>query len=50
MKHYISKKAVGLACVLVALGMFLMMITNRLAGLVVITLLLFVGYNCLFCD
>ena len=50
MKNYFSKKVIGIACVLIAAGMILMMITNRFAGLVVVMLLLFVGYNCLFCD
>ncbi len=50
MKQYFPKKAVGVVCILIAAGMILMMLTNRFAGLVVVTLLLFVGYNCLFCD
>ena len=50
MSPFFSKKAVGLVCFLVALGMLLMMITNRFAGLVVIALLLFVGYSCLCSD
>lgn len=50
MKNFFSKKALGMVCILIAAGMILMMITNRFAGLVVVMLLLFVGYNCLFCD
>lgn len=43
------KKIVGLAAFLIAVGMLIMLIThNRLVGLIIITLLLFVGYNC-FC-
>ncbi len=43
------KKIIGLIAFLVAVGMLLMMITNnRLIGLVIIALLLFLGYNC-FC-
>lgn len=43
------KKIVGLAAFLIAIGMLIMLIThNRLVGLIIITLLLFVGYNC-FC-
>ena len=45
------KKMVGLAALLIALGMILMLITNnRLVGLFMIALLLFIGYNCLYCD
>ncbi len=48
---YSIKKLVGLAALLIALGMFLMLITNnRLIGLVMVALLLFIGYNCLYCD
>lgn len=44
------KKLMGLAAFLIAIGMLLMLITyNRLIGLFIIALLLFVGYNC-FCD
>lgn len=43
------KKLIGLVAFLIAIGMLLMLIThNRLVGLVIIALLLFVGYNC-FC-
>ncbi|MGN0168125.1 MAG: hypothetical protein ACI4AB_08790 [Acetatifactor sp.] len=43
------KKIIGLASFLVAFGMLLMIIThNRLIGLIIIALLLFVGYHC-FC-
>ncbi|MBR1771158.1 MAG: hypothetical protein IJ747_03925 [Lachnospiraceae bacterium] len=50
MRNYFSKKSVGLVCLLIALGMLLMMISNRLAGLAVIALLLFVSYSCLCGD
>ena len=50
MKQYFPKRAVDVVCIRIAAGMILMMLTNRFAGLVVVTLLLFVGYNCLFCD
>lgn len=44
------KKMIGFAAFFVAIGMLIMLIThNRLIGLVVIALLLFVGYNC-FCS
>lgn len=43
------KKIIGLIAFLVAFGMLLMIIThNRLIGLIIIALLLFVGYQC-FC-
>lgn len=42
------KKLIGLVSCLIALGMLLMMVTNnRLVGLMIVALLLFVGYNCL---
>lgn len=45
------KKLIGLASLLIALGMLLMLITNnRLIGLIMIALLLFIGYNCLCGD
>ncbi len=45
------RKLVGLVSFLVALGMLLMMITNnRLVGLIIVALLLFVGYNCMCGD
>lgn len=45
------KKLVGLVSFLVALGMLLMLITNnRLIGLIIIALLLFLGYNCMCGD
>ena len=50
MKNCFSKKIVGLIAFLVALGMLIMMITNRLTGLIIIALLLFVGYNCMCSD
>ncbi|MCM1185355.1 MAG: hypothetical protein NC251_09695 [Lachnoclostridium sp.] len=44
------RKIIGMMLFLIAIGMLLMvMIHNRLLGLIVIGLLLFVGYNC-FCD
>ncbi|MCM1568261.1 MAG: hypothetical protein NC081_02300 [Roseburia sp.] len=44
------KRIIGLICFFVAVGMLLMLITrNRLVGLIIIALLLFVGYQC-FCD
>jgi 4-hydroxybenzoate polyprenyltransferase len=46
-----TKKLIGLIAFLVAVGMLLMMITNnRLVGLIIIALLLFLGYNCLCGD
>lgn len=43
------KKIVGLGALLVAIGMLIMLIThNRLIGVIIIALLLFLGYNC-FC-
>lgn len=43
------KKLIGFAAFLIAIGMLLMLVThNRLIGLVIIALLLFLGYNC-FC-
>lgn len=44
------KKIIGLSVFFVAIGMLIMvMVHNRLIGLLIIALLLFVGYNC-FCD
>ena len=43
------KKIVGLVAFLVAAGMIIMLIAhNRLVGVIIIALLLFLGYNC-FC-
>ena len=43
------KKVIGLVAFLIAFGMLLMIVThNRLIGLIIIALLLFVGYHC-FC-
>ena len=43
------KKIIGLVSFLIAIGMLIMLIThNRLVGLILIALLLFLGYNC-FC-
>lgn len=45
------KKLVGLVSFLLALGMLLMLIAgNRLIGLIIVALLLFLGYNCLCGD
>ena len=45
----VMKKLIGLVAFLIAIGMLLILINhNRLVGLVIIALLLFVGYNC-FC-
>jgi|MGYP000016475275 hypothetical protein len=46
----IMKKIIGVIAFLLAIGMLLMMLThNRLIGLLLIALLLFLGYHC-FCD
>lgn len=43
------KKIIGFVAFFIAIGMLIMLIThNRLVGLILIALLLFVGYNC-FC-
>ncbi|MCM1025948.1 MAG: hypothetical protein NC432_05905 [Roseburia sp.] len=43
------KKLIGFSAFLIAIGMLLMLVThNRLIGLVIIALLLFLGYHC-FC-
>lgn len=43
------KKIIGLVAFLLAIGMIIMLIAhNRLVGLIIIALLLFLGYNC-FC-
>ena len=40
------KKMLGCVAVLIAVGMLLMLIAhNRLVGLIIIALLLFIGYN-----
>ncbi len=45
------KKIVGFISFFIAIGMLLMMIThNRLAGLIIIALLLFLGYHCICSD
>ncbi len=45
-KDYL-KKAAGIAAFLIALGMLLMLfISNRLLGIIIIGLLVFVGYSC----
>ena len=45
----IMRKIVGLIAFFIAVGMFIMLVIhNRLIGLIIIALLLFVGYNC-FC-
>ncbi len=44
------KKIVGLAAILIAVGMLIMLVTtSRLIGLILMALLLFVGYVC-FCS
>ncbi|MCI9338658.1 MAG: hypothetical protein HFH93_14185 [Lachnospiraceae bacterium] len=44
------KKIVGFVAFFIAIGMLIMLIAhNRLVGLILIALLLFLGYNC-FCD
>lgn len=45
----IMKRTIGLIAFFIAIGMLIMLIAgNRLIGLIIISLLLFVGYNC-FC-
>lgn len=45
------KKLIGLVSFLIATGMLIMLIThNRLVGIIIIALLLFVGYNCCCSD
>ncbi|MBR1931266.1 MAG: hypothetical protein IJ833_07325 [Lachnospiraceae bacterium] len=45
------KKIIGLVAFLIAIGMLLMMMTNnRLLGLIIVALLLFVGYQCVCSD
>lgn len=45
------RRLIGIVSFLLAIGMLLMLIAhNRLVGLVIIALLLFVGYNCLCGD
>ena len=40
------KKIIGFVAFFIAIGMLIMLIThNRLVGLIIIALLLFVGYN-----
>lgn len=47
----IMKKIIGFIAFFIAVGMLIMLIThNRLVGLIIIALLLFVGYNCLCGD
>ncbi len=44
------KKIIGLIAFFIAVGMLIMLlIHNRLVGLIIIALLLFLGYNC-FCS
>lgn len=43
------KKMIGFVAFFIAIGMLIMLVThNRLIGLIIIALLLFVGYHC-FC-
>lgn len=45
------KKMIGCIAFLIAIGMLIMLIThNRLIGLIIIALLLFVGYICVCGD
>lgn len=45
------KKILGLVAFFIAIGMLIMLLThNRLVGLIIIALLLFVGYNCICGD
>lgn len=45
------KKLIGLIAFVLAIGMLIMLIThNRLIGMILIALLLFVGYNCVCGD
>ncbi len=45
------RKLIGIVAFLIAIGMLLMLIThNRLVGLIIIALLLFIGYSCLCGD
>ncbi|MCI9436427.1 MAG: MFS transporter [Lachnospiraceae bacterium] len=45
------KKIIGLAALFIAIGMLIMLLThNRLVGLIIVALLLFVGYNCVCGD
>ena len=44
------KKIIGFIAFFIAIGMLIMLITrNRLVGLILIALFLFLGYNC-FCS
>ncbi len=41
------KKVAGIAALLIALGMLLMLfVSNKLIGIIIIALLVFVGYSC----
>lgn len=41
------KKLLGIAAFLIAIGMLLMLlISNRLLGIIIIGLLIFIGYSC----
>jgi len=45
------RRLIGIVAFLIAIGMLLMLIThNRLVGLIIIALLLFIGYSCLCGD
>ena len=45
------RKIIGFAAFFIAIGMLIMLIThNRLVGLIMIALLLFVGYHCICSD
>jgi len=43
----VMKKFLGIAAILIAVGMLLMLLlSNRLLGIIIIGLLIFVGYSC----
>lgn len=45
------KKIIGFVAFFIAIGMLIMLIAhNRLVGLIIIALLLFIGYNCICGD
>ncbi len=45
------KKIIGFVAFFIAIGMLIMLIAhNRLVGLIIIALLLFVGYHCICSD
>ncbi len=45
------KKLIGLIAICVAVGMlFMLFMTNRFLGLILIALLILIGYNFFYCD